>query len=381
MTAAAPNRRPRLAMIGPVPPLRGGIAQHTVKLHRVLRERVDLLTISFTRLYPSLLFPGDTEIEPGHELHREPGVEYLIDALSPRGYQRAFERIVEFRPDALILPWWTLYFAPGFAWLARSSRKAGIPTYFFCHNAEDHETAPYKRWVGNLVLAEGAGLITHTKADRDNLAERFPGAPFLVYPHPIGGYYAPAKGTLAREAPLEVLFFGLVRRYKGLDVLLSALERLGRTDVHTSIVGEFWQRDHTLLERARSVPRVDVVPRFVSDAEAAEYFQRADVVVLPYRGASGSAVVPLSYQYRRPVIATRVGGLPDVVLEGETGFLVPPEDPGAIAALLERLTAADLAAMRPAIERFSGTLTWERLADKIIEFIGQHGNAPRVGDV
>jgi glycosyltransferase involved in cell wall biosynthesis len=182
-------------------------------------------------------------------------------------------------------------------------------------------------------------------------------------------------------APVELLFFGLVRRYKGLDVLLSALERLERTDVHCSIVGEFWHRDESLLERARRLPRVDVVPRFVSDTEAAEYFQRADVVVLPYRGASGSAVVPLAYQYERPVIATRVGGLPDVIVDGETGFLVPPEDPAAIAALLERLSAEKLAAMRPAIDRFSRTLTWERLADEIVEFVRQHGNAPRVRDL
>ena len=378
---AARGGRARLALIGPVPPLRGGIAQHTVKLHRVLRERAELLTVSFTRLYPSVLFPGEKELEPGHEQHREPGVEYLIDAVSPRGYGIALERIVKFRPDAVVLPWWTLYFAPGFLWLTRALRRAGIPSYFFCHNSEDHESALYKRWIGNLVLAEAAGFITHTLADRDNLAERFPGAPFLVYPHPIGGYYAPAHGTLARRAPLELLFFGLVRRYKGLDILLTALERLPRQDVRCSIVGEFWQRDRRLLERAQGLARVDVVPRFVSDAEAAEYFQRSDVVILPYRGASGSAVIPLAYQYQRPVIATRVGGLPDVVLEGQTGFLVEPEDPQAIAALLGRLTSEELCAMRPAIERFSRTLTWEILADKIIEFVGTHGRAPRVSEL
>ena len=376
-----PRGRLRLALIGPVPPLRGGIAQHTVKLHRVLRDRADLLTVSFTRLYPARLFPGDKEVEPGHEHHREPGVEYLIDAVSPRGYGAAFERIAAFKPDAVVLPWWTLYFAPGFLWLTRSLRRAGIPSYFFCHNAEDHESALYKRLIGNLVLAEASGFITHTKADRDNLAERFPRAPFLVYPHPIGGYYAPAQGTLPRRAPLELLFFGLVRRYKGLDVLLTALDRLPREDVRCSIVGEFWQRDKRLLERAENTWRVDVVPRFVSDTEAAEYFDRSDVVILPYRGASGSAVIPLAYQYKRPVIATRVGGLPDVVVEGQTGFLVHPEDPHAIAALLGRLTSEELGAMRPAIERFSRTLTWEILADKIVDFVGTHGNAPRVSEL
>ena len=375
------GKRARLALIGPVPPLRGGIAQHTVKLHRVLAERAELLTISFTRLYPTWLFPGDQELEPGHENHREPGVEYLIDALSLRGYQSALARLVAFRPDALILPWWTLYFAPRFLWLARACRKAGIPTFFFCHNSEDHESALYKRWVGNFVLAEGAGFIVHTKSDRDNLAERFPGAPFLVHPHPIGGYHAPAHGTLPRRAPLELLFFGLVRRYKGLDVLLAGLERLEREDVHCSIVGEFWLRDQGLLEHARRLPHVEVVARFVSDTEAAEYFARTDVVILPYRGASGSAVVPLAYQYGKPVIATRVGGLPDVIVEGETGFMVPPEDPQAIAGLIERLSSEELATMRPAIERFSRTLTWENLADKLVDFVAQHAHAPRVGDL
>src|SRR5690606_3346166 len=155
-----------------------------------------------------------------------------------------------------------------------------------------------------------------------------------VHPHPtFDGYPAPER-HLPRRAPLELLFFGFVRPYKGLDTLLHAMTLLRDTGVFRSVVGEFWRgaaEARRMIHAHGLSSRVERVSRYVPDEEAAQYFSRSDVVVLPYHSATGSGVIPLAYHYGKPVIATQVGGLPDVVVDGDTGLLV------------EARSAADLA--------------------------------------
>ena len=139
-----------------------------------------------------------------------------------------------------------------------------------------------------------------------------PETPIEVSAHPVYDDYPEPRGTLAREAGLELLFFGLIRPYKGLDLALEALAASGRDDVRLSVVGEFWEgRDQidALIARLALEDRVTLVPRYVTDAEAAEYFSRSDALVAPYRSATGSGVVALAQWYARPVIASDVPGL------------------------------------------------------------------------
>ncbi|MGH8184611.1 MAG: hypothetical protein ACREPH_13220, partial [Rhodanobacteraceae bacterium] len=117
--------RPRLALIGPVLPYRGGIAQYTSQLHRALARKCTLRTISYRRQYPALLYPGKSDREPGHESFREPGVEYVLDSLNPLTWRRAVRSIAANGCDLAVIDWWTLFWAPAIALMARGLRRRG----------------------------------------------------------------------------------------------------------------------------------------------------------------------------------------------------------------------------------------------------------------
>jgi hypothetical protein len=128
-----------------------------------------------------------------------------------------------------------------------------------------------------------------------------------------------------------LLFFGLIRRYKGLPRLLEAMPLvLKKVDCTLLVVGEFYEgKDHclNLINALGLASNVRIIDRFIPDGEVSLYFSAADLVVLPYESATQSAIVPIAYAFERPVLATRVGGLPEAVRDGETGLLVEPHDP------------------------------------------------------
>jgi glycosyltransferase involved in cell wall biosynthesis len=362
--------RPRVALVGPILPFRGGIAQHTTMLHRALAARADLLTTSFSRQYPAWLFPGHSDRDADHPGYREAGVRYGIDSLNPITWRHAARSIRAFAPSGVILPWWSVYWTFCFHHIAAAMRRADIPVVFLCHNAIEHEDAAWKRALAGWVLGTADRFVVHDGPARQALLDEFPQCEVLVYPHPTHVHFPPARGSLPRRAALELLFFGFVRPYKGLDVLLDAMALLEGRDAHLTIAGEFWSGLDDCRARIASLElerRVELLPRYHSEQETAELFARADAVVLPYRSATGSAVIPLAYHYGKPVIATRVGGLPEVVLEDRTGLLVPPGSPAALASAIISMSASRAAGMRAGIEAHAASMTWDGLAKTVLD--------------
>lgn len=371
---------PRIALVGPVQPFRGGISQHTTMLRRALSEQCLVRTYSFSRQYPSWIFPGESDRDAALDGYVEPDTVYSLDSMNPWTWRCTVDELFAWHPDAAIFPWWTVYFAPMFAYMARRLRSAGVEVHFICHNVVEHETAAWRRFVTRRVLAIGSSYTVHTRIDERNLLSMFPDATHVLHPLPVFDNYPPAHGSLVREHELELLFFGFVRPYKGLDVLIEALALVDPgLDVRLAIVGEFWhgaEESRSRIERLGLEGRIDIVERYVSDAEAAEYFDRADAVVLPYRAATGSGVVAVAYHYDTPVISTEVGGLPDVIVDGETGLVVEPESPIALARAIERLAVADRSLMRSAIQRFKAErLSWPGFASAVLA-VATDGTVP-----
>lgn len=363
------SKTDRVLLIGPVLPYRGGIAQHTTMLHRALSAEATCLTISFSRQYPRWLFPGEDDRDPNLVGYQEKGVEYLIDSLNPLSWIRALKRAREFGPRVALFPWWHVYWTPCFAWLAHQLRKSGVEIVFLCHNVLEHETARWKTILGNIAFSRAHRFLVHTYEDRKNLLDRMPSARVSVHPLPIYEQFPEPAYILPRRAGLELLFFGFIRLYKGLDVLLEAMRLLKDEDIYLSVVGEFWEGQRETLDFIREAGlenKIELVARYVSDAEAAEFFARCDAVVLPYRSATGSGVISLAYRYGKPVIATRVGGLPDVVEDGRTGLLVTPNSPHELAEGIRYMSTNRNRFTRANIEAMKARLTWSSLAKQVL---------------
>lgn len=368
-TAAAPTPRRRVALIGPVPPFSGGIAHHDAMLIEALEPLAELLVVSFTRQLPRLLWFGKPDIEADAEPMAKAYVRYVIDSLNPWTWRAGVKLVRDFKPDLVILPWSTVIWGPCYYYLAGALRRRGIHVRFFCHRVIDHQKAGWKGALTVPVLRRADSYAVHARALERQLKALFPAARVLVHPHPIYGQFPAPARTLPRGAALELLFYGYVRPYKGLDVLIEAMGLLKDRDVRLTVVGEFWI-DRAAVERRIAelgiADRVELVDRYVSEAETADYFARADVVVLPYRSATSSGVAAIAYHYEKPLIVTRTGGLPDIVVEGETGFVVPPESAPALADAVLGLDAAGAAAMAPAIRDYAANLTWEEFARVVI---------------
>ena len=356
----------KVVLIGPVLPYRGGIAQHTTMLHRALQEQTDCLTISFSRQYPRWLFPGKSDRDETISGDTEPGVEYIIDSINPLTWARAVKRIKRFAPCSVIFPWWHAYWTFCFGWLSRQLKKADIEVVFLCHNVVEHETVYWNRFLADLSFRSADRFVVHTSADREIIRDRFPDVPVAVHPIPLYVQFPDAVDIYPRRAKLELLFFGFVRPYKGLDILLEAMGQLKDEDVFLSVVGEFWTSENETRKCIADEGienKVEIVARYVPDSEAASFFTRCDVVVLPYRSATGSGVVSLSYHYGKPVIATRVGGLPEVVVEGKTGLLVKPGTSTGLATAVRSLLSKEVVFDDQAIEAMGSGMTWSGLAE------------------
>lgn len=371
----------RIALVGPVRPFRGGIAQYTTQLHRTLASRCALRTISYCHQYPTWLYPGKSDREPDQRTYRESGVDYVLDWRDPVSWIRATNSIVASGCSLVLFDWWTLFWAPATALMARRLRRRGIRVAFLCHNLFDHDAGVFKRKFAGALLAQADAYLVHSTEQAVALQSSFPAKPVISHPIPPYDQFPQPSIRPPRRGRLELLFFGFIRPYKGLDVLVDALAQLGDTQVFLTVAGEPWCSPDELRQRikATQAPNIELHLDYVDDQAAANFFGRADLVVLPYLSASGSAVAAMAFHYGCPILATRTGSFPDVVEEGKTGFLVAPGSPEQLADRLRGLTREGLASLKPNIDASRDCFTWDSLATALIAFADKSAN-PHAGN-
>lgn len=209
----------------------------------------------------------------------------------------------------------------------------------------DPRPARHKYLHGRWLIRHAGVIFVHAESLHERLVREFEtGAPIVVVPH---GTESAELGPLPEQPSL--LFFGRLSEYKGLNVLLDALPAvwLSRPDVTLTVAGAGDLATHPVLDD----PRVTVVHRHVDDEEVPELFRAASLIVLPYIEASQSGVGSLAKGYGRPLVASAIGGLPELLSDG-SGALVEPGSPRELAKqivalvedrkLLERHAAAGL---------------------------------------
>jgi glycosyltransferase involved in cell wall biosynthesis len=374
----------KIVLVGPAYPFRGGIAQHGQVLCQKLTDAGhDALMVSFKRQFPRLIFPGKTQMDPSQV--RLPVMTYPVFApLNPFSWWQSYRRIKGEKPDVVLFNWYTPFFAPGF-WvvsrLVRWGTKARI--VYILHNVIPHENLPGSRFLTRLALRTADAYVTHARAVAQDLFSWLPqikNEQVVVSPLPLfecfelfTGSQQEARAALNVKTSKVLLFFGLIREYKGLHFLLRAMPEIVKRlnhDVQLFVVGEFYKdrSEYDNLIRELNIGEfVTIRDEYIPNEDVGRYFAAADVAVLPYKTATQSAIIQTAYHLECPVITTDVGGLAEVVEEGVTGFVVPPENPSAIAEAVEMFFArGGRAALREGILRERGKYSWEGMV-KIIE--------------
>ena len=318
----------RIVFIGPVPPLRGGIAQHSAQLVTALRARgheVDVL--SWAAQYPAVLYPGRQ-----HDLDAVPfaGTHFEMRWWDPTTWYRAGRTA---RGADLVLVTWVI--PPQlFPYRAVQLGSRGAPMAVVVHEPLPHEPKARDRFLTRRMFLHAAGALAHATSVREQLGALAPAVPVEVVPHPpnLTVHHTP----LPPGPPWRLLFLGHLRPYKGLDVALGAMRHLADegVDVQLTVAGNPWRPPEQWRQAAADLG-IDKLVRFrfgyVPDQEMSELLESHHLVVAPYRQAAQSGVVPLAHAAGRPVVATDVGGLPEAVRSGIDGVIVRAEDPRAFA--------------------------------------------------
>lgn len=373
----------KIALVGLTYPFRGGISHYTTLLYEALAKRHDVRLFALRRQYPTFLFPGKTQTDESGKTLVVPH-DPCLDSINPISWLQTYGRIRQYHPDLTLFCWWNPFFAPAFGTIARLlTTRAKIPCCFLCHNVLPHESTRLDRILLRYVLRPGAAFITHSAADKANIERICPDARVYRNPHPTYEIFrfdhtltgVTAKAKLGLENKKVVLFFGYIREYKGLQYLLDAMAMLPTEDgYHLLVVGEFYEpqvKYRNRLNELQRSQRLTLVDRYMPNEEVAQYFIAADVVVAPYLSATQSGIIQIAYSFDKPVIATTVGGLPEVVIDGETGYLIPPADAPRIAGALRELFAPGQA------ERFAKRIrqeqqrySWEQMVATIETMAG-----------
>lgn len=370
------TKKPKIAIIGPMLPYRTGIAQYTSQLHQALGKITDVQAYSFVRQYPGWLYPGSSDYKLTPDMQREPDVHYSIDVYNPLTWRSTVDDIVKSGCDIAVLDWWTLFWQPGFTYMTRRLKKHGVKTVYLCHNLFNHKTGGMMGAVDSVMskaaiwmLRQADAYVVQSSEKEAQLRALKPGAEVLFRLHPIYDRFPAPSHELPKRGRLELLFFGLLRPYKGFDILLDALAKLRDTELYVTVAGQPWGDVEALQKRINdaAIPNLELHLEYVSDEDAADYFARADVLVAPYRSATGSGVVAVSYHYGKPVLATAVGGLKDAVIPGKTGWLIEPNSPDALAQAIQQLDRAEAQQMEPAIREFCRENNWDNMARAICD--------------
>ena len=374
----------KFVIVGTAYPLRGGIAHYVSLLYQALRERGhEVLVVTFSRQYPKILFPGTSQEEKGDAGMPIPS-EAIIDSINPLTWRAAGKRIADFEPDAVIFKFWLPFFAPAYGMIARVAkkqlRKRGKDTkiVFIADNVIPHEKRFGDRAATNYAFKAVDHFIVQSSAVERDLKTVKADARYTKLAHPIYNIFGNAiprsearkKLGLADDAQV-LLFFGFIRKYKGLDIAIAAMPEILKKYPKAMLIaaGESYTGDEEYRSQITQLglgDHVKLYTDYIANDMVKDYFSAANAAVLPYRSATQSGIVQIAYNFDTPVIATNVGGLAEVVIDGVSGLIAQEATPEAIArCVLAYFTAGLEEPLREGVRQEKKKYSWETFAEGV----------------
>lgn len=369
----------KIAYLSTFYPYRGGIAQFNAALYHSLQAMEhEVIPYTFTRQYPELLFPGKSQyVQPGDIAEKISSLR-VLDTANPISYIRTANKIKNSNPNILLTKFWMPYFAPSLGKVAKSLKQSNmeIVNISILDNVIPHEKRMGDMQFIKYFIKNNDGFIVMSEKVKQDLLSFNKSAMFHHHVHPLYDHFGDkyekenARGELNIPKDKRVLlFFGFIRKYKGLDLLIRAMYDLS-DDYHLIIAGETYE-DYShyqkMISDMKLDSRVTQMVRYINDNEVPKLFSAADVCILPYKSATQSGIVGIAYHFDLPIIATKVGGLEEMIGNYQTGIMTERADHDSLKnAIHKYFNENKIEEYRSNIAKYKKIASWESMASSII---------------
>ena len=416
----------KIICFGPGPMFKGGIQNFNTSLALAFEkiQGVDVEIVSWTQQYPGIIPRQFRDLQSKIDLLKDSRVQvtYLTNYNNPLTWRSTVQYMLSRKPEIVVFQWSIALQGLPMASMAKALRKAGVHVVFDVHFVIQKEHSFIDRKLTRRALSQASSFVVHAGQTYRELQELFPNKAWKVVKqldstradavqvlqlfHPVYDLYRPIE-NLDVEAEKQklglnkhvFLFFGFIRKYKGLDLAIEAFAKVckQRNDVSFLICGEsFWhtldntkwstrlkqflfglakkivlqksddEREYEPLKRIEELgieKQCVVFNRFIGNEELPVYFQVSDAAVLFYRTATPSGIESLSYNFKLPILASRVGHFPETIEDGFNGYLANADDTDDMARIMLRFLEEPID--RNNVVKATENMSWANFASAI----------------
>ncbi len=372
----------QLIIMGPAWPLRGNLAAFDEKLANVfMQASINTKLYTFSLQYPGFLFPGTTQYstDPAPE---KLSIDVAINSINPFNWIKVGLKIKRERPDLIIVRYWIPFMAPCLGTILSIVKKnKHTKVIAIVDNMIPHEKRLGDKLLTQYFVRAVDGFLTMSQKVQNDV-KLFTNKPSCVSPHPIYDHFGEAIPTADARKFLHldvndkvILFFGFVRAYKGLDLLIEAMAdpAIKAAGIKLVIAGEFYESPTpylTQIEQLGLTDTISVYNQYIGEKEVTQYVSAADFIIQPYRNATQSGVTPMAYHFLKPMLVTNVGGLADTVPHDKVGLVVQP-NPRSIAEGIVQLYERGTAHFMPHLITEKKKYSWEQMRQSFLTLYQQ----------
>ena len=345
----------KVIIIGPAHPLRGGLASFDERLAKQFQEEgFDTTIYTFSLQYPNFLFPGTTQYstEPAPT---DIKIKVCINSVNPLNWLKIGNELKKLEPVLIVVRYWLPFMGPCLGTILRQVKKNKY-TKVVCiaDNVIPHEKRPGDTPFTQYFFKPVDAFITMSEKVMTDLRQ-FTQKPAQQVVHPLYDNFGEALNKQAARKHLGlpehekiILFFGFIRKYKGLDLLLESMSLLhlkhSTLNIQLLIAGEFYEDKKPYEEQIEQLGIANSLilrTDFIADSEVKYYLSAADFVIQPYKNATQSGVTPLAYHFNKPMLVTNVGGLPSLVPDRKVGLIAEPNAQAIADKIVELYTLSE----------------------------------------
>ena len=369
----------KVIIIGSAWPLRaGGLATFNERLAKqFIQEGFDTSIYTFSLQYPNFLFPGSTQ------LSNDPAPTHLkikacINSINPLNWLKVGNELRKLKPDYIVVRFWIPFFAPCLGTILKLVNRNKF-TQIIC--IADN-VIPHEKRMGDTLLTKYFFSSIHrfvTMSEKVNQdLKTFTQKPSINIVHPIydnfGDIISKEEARKHLNLPVNekiILFFGFIRKYKGLDLLLEAMNNtsIREANIKLFIAGEFYDNKEEyelIIAKYNLANSLYLRTQFIDNSEVKYYLSASDFVIQPYKHATQSGVTPLAYHFQKPMLVTNVGGLANLVPHMEVGIVTEPNVDSIAAGIMKLYELGETHFLKHLCEE-KKKFSWEHLTTAIIK--------------